>query len=98
MRCGSPVATMWANTLPEPGVALKPPVPQPQLTKSPGTGVLPMIGEQVAGFMDGLKSQIPLKRIGQSEEVAAAALFFASDESSYTTGAELFVDGGMVDV
>ena len=40
------VATWWAKTLPDPGVALKPPVPQPQLTKSPGTGVLPMIGER----------------------------------------------------
>ena len=73
-------------------------------TISPGPIDTPIIGktgmsdEQITGFMDGLKAQIPLKRIGQSEEVAAAALFFASDESSYTTGAELFVDGGMVDV
>ena len=35
MRCGSPVATIWAKTWPEPGVALKPPVPQPQLTNRP---------------------------------------------------------------
>ena len=34
----------------------------------------------------------------RAAEVAAAALFFASDDSSFTTGAELFVDGGMVDV
>ena len=32
MGCGSPVAMVCANTWPEPGVALKPPVPQPQLT------------------------------------------------------------------
>lgn len=73
-------------------------------TISPGPIDTPIIGKtgmseaHIAGFMDGLMAQIPLKRIGQSEEVAAAALFFASDESSYTTGAELFVDGGMVDV
>lgn len=73
-------------------------------TISPGPIETPIIGktgmsdEQIAGFMDGMKAQIPLKRIGQPEEVAAAALFFASDESSYTTGAELFVDGGMVDL
>ena len=73
-------------------------------TISPGPIDTPIMGktgmsdEQIAGFMDGLKAQIPLKRIGRSEEVAAAALFFASAESSYTTGAELFVDGGMVDI
>ena len=49
-------------------------------------------------MMEGMTTQIPLKRIGRADEVAAAALFFASDDSSFTTGAELFVDGGMMDV
>lgn len=39
---------------------------------------------------------VPLQRIGTAEEVAAAALFFASDESSYCTGSSLVVDGGML--
>ena len=38
--------------------------------------------------------RLPISRMGTSEEVARAVLFLASDESSYTTGAELAVDGG----
>ena len=38
---------------------------------------------------------LPLGRIGRAEEVAQAALFLASSDSSYVTGIELFVDGGM---
>jgi NAD(P)-dependent dehydrogenase (short-subunit alcohol dehydrogenase family) len=41
---------------------------------------------------------IPLARMGQAEEVASAALFLASDDASYITGGELFVDGGLVAV
>jgi 3alpha(or 20beta)-hydroxysteroid dehydrogenase len=39
---------------------------------------------------------IPQQRIGQPEDVAAASLFLASDESCYMCGAELVVDGGMI--
>lgn len=42
-----------------------------------------------------LIDQTPLKRFGSGEDVAAAALFFASDESGFITGTELPVDGGM---
>jgi NAD(P)-dependent dehydrogenase (short-subunit alcohol dehydrogenase family) len=41
-----------------------------------------------------MKSLVPLGRIGNSDEIAKAALFLASDDSSYVAGVELFVDGG----
>jgi NAD(P)-dependent dehydrogenase (short-subunit alcohol dehydrogenase family) len=43
-------------------------------------------------------SLIPMGRIGESEEIATAALFLASDDSSFVTGIELFVDGGTAQV
>jgi NAD(P)-dependent dehydrogenase (short-subunit alcohol dehydrogenase family) len=39
-------------------------------------------------------STIPMGRMGKSDEIAKAALFLASDDSSFVTGIELFVDGG----
>jgi NAD(P)-dependent dehydrogenase (short-subunit alcohol dehydrogenase family) len=42
--------------------------------------------------------RVPLGRIGRSEEVAAAVLFFASSDSSFSTGTDLAVDGGMTDL
>lgn len=46
----------------------------------------------------GLTQAIPLARLGKPEEVAYAALFLASDESSYIAGAEICVDGGLTQV
>jgi NAD(P)-dependent dehydrogenase (short-subunit alcohol dehydrogenase family) len=45
-----------------------------------------------------LVARVPLARLGQPEEVARAVLFLASDASSYTTGCEIMVDGGVVDL
>ncbi|MEE8098930.1 MAG: SDR family NAD(P)-dependent oxidoreductase [Hyphomicrobium sp.] len=50
---------------------------------------------KIKAFSDALLEQTPLRRFGTSEDVAQAALFFASDESSFITGAELAIDGGM---
>lgn len=45
-----------------------------------------------------LVARVPLARLGRPEEVARAVLFLASDASSYTTGCEIMVDGGVVDL
>lgn len=43
---------------------------------------------------EGLLARAPLKRAGKPEEIAAAVVFLASQEASYTTGATLYIDGG----
>jgi len=45
-------------------------------------------------IMQGLLARLPKKRIGQPEDIGAAAVFLASDEADYVTGATLNVDGG----
>jgi len=45
-------------------------------------------------MVKGIVSQVPMKRIGQPEEIAGAVAFLASQDASFITGAELPVDGG----
>jgi NAD(P)-dependent dehydrogenase (short-subunit alcohol dehydrogenase family) len=47
---------------------------------------------ELKGF---LASQVPLGRLGTSDEIASVALFLAGGQSSFVTGIELFVDGGV---
>ncbi|RYD29427.1 MAG: SDR family oxidoreductase, partial [Sphingomonadales bacterium] len=44
---------------------------------------------------EGILGAIPMKRIGNADEIAAAALFLASNEASYVTGQTIHVNGGM---
>jgi NAD(P)-dependent dehydrogenase (short-subunit alcohol dehydrogenase family) len=53
------------------------------------------MGEQMK---QGISASVPLGRLGEPEEIAKAALFLASSDSSYITGIELFVDGGFAQV
>jgi NAD(P)-dependent dehydrogenase (short-subunit alcohol dehydrogenase family) len=64
---------------------------------SPGPIVSPATREQLKNpaFVEGWKRLIPMKRLGQPEEIAYLALFLASDESSYVTGANFVADGGI---
>ena len=52
----------------------------------------------IAGMREMLSSVVPLGRMGQSEEIARAALFLASDEASFINGVDLFVDGGCLEL
>jgi len=45
-------------------------------------------------FAAGVLAKIPLKRFGEAQDIARAALFLASDDSTFMTGSEVFVDGG----
>lgn len=62
----------------------------------PGVIATPMIEQEDSkAAIEEFAKHIPLKRIAQPEEVTNLVLFLASDESSYTTGAEFVVDGGI---
>lgn len=86
-------ARSWALEFKERGIRVN--------VLSPGptdTAILDKLGvppEQRAAFEAGMAAAIPLGRFGRPEELAEAALFLASDASSFVTGMNLRVDGGM---
>ncbi len=70
---------------------------------TPGPIATPIWNRAVPGSLDPnieaqLIARVPLGRMGQPEEIAQAVLFLASPASSFTTGAEILVDGGVVDL
>ena len=73
-------------------------------TLSPGPIETPIFSktgapaDQVDEMKKGFASMVPLQRLGTVEEMASAARFLASDDSSYITGADLAADGGLAQV
>jgi NAD(P)-dependent dehydrogenase (short-subunit alcohol dehydrogenase family) len=72
---------------------------------APGTVVTPgyktqlgMTDEQIKQFESQMSATTPLGRTGTPDEIAKAVLFLASDDSSFVTGIELFVDGGAAQI
>jgi NAD(P)-dependent dehydrogenase (short-subunit alcohol dehydrogenase family) len=83
-------ARTWTNELAARGIRVN--------TLSPGPIDTPMFDKAPAETRKAIEALVPLGRFGRPEEVAAAALFLASDESTFVAGAELCIDGGMAQV
>jgi NAD(P)-dependent dehydrogenase (short-subunit alcohol dehydrogenase family) len=89
-------ARSWALDLKGSGIRVN--VLSPGATATPGLlNGLAKTGMQEA-LLAGLVSQAPLERLGNPDETAAVASFLASDDSSFMTGSEVFVDGGQAQV
>jgi NAD(P)-dependent dehydrogenase (short-subunit alcohol dehydrogenase family) len=73
-------------------------------TLSPGPVDTPVFStvagsaEEAKAMMEAMGNFTPLKRVASADEIAAAALFLASDDSAYMLGAEILVDGGLRDL
>ncbi|WP_288504534.1 SDR family oxidoreductase [uncultured Pseudomonas sp.] len=83
-------ARTWANELAPRNIRVN--------VVAPGPTDTAMMAATSAEVREQLNRLIPLGRMARVEEVASAALFLASDQSSFITGAELPVDGGMAQV
>lgn len=69
------------------------PIETPLLHRNPGIS-----GEAVDALRQQMIAAVPMRRMGQAEEVARAVLFFASEDASFVTAANLFVDGGALEL
>jgi len=85
-------ARSWTSDLKDRKIRVNAISPGP--IETPIFAKLGLTEEQFAEFANSIISSVPLGRVGQSKEVAAAVVFLASDESSYITGIDLSVDGG----
>ncbi len=86
-------ARSWTNDLKSRKIRVNAISPGP--IETPIFGKMGLSETDMKAFGDNIVSQVPLARMGRSDEIAKAALFLASDDSSYITGIELTVDGGM---
>ncbi|GAB0120353.1 SDR family NAD(P)-dependent oxidoreductase [Acidisoma sp. 7E03] len=83
-------ARTWANELAPRNIRVN--------VVAPGPTDTDMMAAVAGEVREALKKLIPLGRMARADEVASAALFLGSDQSSFITGAELPVDGGMTQV
>jgi NAD(P)-dependent dehydrogenase (short-subunit alcohol dehydrogenase family) len=90
------LARCWTTDLKDRGIRVN--VISPGFTETPIFETLDWPKEQFEAVKAGITPTIPLGRWGQPNETAKAAVFLASDDSSYVAGVELYVDGGVVSV
>ena len=83
-------ARTWANELAPRGIRVN--------VVAPGATDTAMMAAASQEVREALAKLVPMGRMARVDEVASAALFLASDQSSFVTGAELPVDGGMAQV
>jgi NAD(P)-dependent dehydrogenase (short-subunit alcohol dehydrogenase family) len=89
-------ARTWTTDLKDRRIRVN--VVSPGGTDTPGLNALLASTEAGQQRLKSLSSSVPLGRLGTPDEVAKAVVFLASDDSSYITGTELFVDGGFAQV
>lgn len=86
---------VWAAELAPRGIRVNTISPGP--TDTPGLrGIAGGDADREKAMLAGMARQLPLARLADPAEIASAVLFLASDQSSFMTGAEVFVDGGEV--
>jgi NAD(P)-dependent dehydrogenase (short-subunit alcohol dehydrogenase family) len=89
-------ARCWTVDLKDRGIRVNAISPGP--IETPGlAGLAPNPADQAA-IQERLVSAVPMGRMGKADEIASAAVFLASSDSSFVTGTELFVDGGYAQV
>ena len=70
----------------------------PGAISTPFHGKMGLGPDELKAAAEGIEAQVPLHRFGLAEEIARAALFLAGPDSTYVTGTELVVDGGLTQV
>jgi NAD(P)-dependent dehydrogenase (short-subunit alcohol dehydrogenase family) len=91
------VARNFASELLPQGIRVN--IVSPGATETPIMHRNPGMDEKaVAGLRQMMIANTPMKRMGKPEEIARAVLFLSSDEASFITGIDLFVDGGVIEL
>ena len=89
------VTVSFAQELAADNIQVNTILPGPFDTKMMNSHWFHLTPEEAKKQREATEAFMPMKRMGDPDEIVGAALYFASDASSYTTGSELVVDGGI---